>query len=205
MRTMKTIFKSVVLVLIIGVFLTGCGASGTKILIKTDQYKPSFNAGEFSRYKGKRAVLANFHNQAANTTTWGYSSGDKKVYYEGNERLESYFWTCFQKSFKHVGVKLVDYVHDPNYAVRYWWGVAGYRAPKGVSEFQMVLTSLTDEAFTFKVLVFRDGETKLEKEMSVKMAAVATDNAADLEKRSYRLVDPAFVMILRDKDFQRVF
>ena len=199
------VLKGILVALVAGVFLAGCGASGTKVLIKTDQYKPSFNAGEFSRYKGKKAVLANFHNQAANTTSWGYSSGDKKFYYEGNERLESYFWSCFKKSFAHVGVQLVDYVYDPNSAVRYWWGVAGYRAPKGVPEFQMVLTSLTDQDFTFKVYVFRDGETKLEKEMTVKTAAAATDDAAELEKRSYRLVDQAFVTILRDRDFQRVF
>jgi len=39
----------------------------------------------------------------------------------------------------------------------------------------------------------------------VKTQPASTDNAADLEKRSYRLVDQAFVTILRDRDFQRVF
>ncbi|MFO7569230.1 MAG: hypothetical protein R6W75_05485 [Smithellaceae bacterium] len=204
MRT-SSAFKTLLLVLTVSVCLAGCGASGTKILIKNDQYKPAFNAGEFNRYKGKKAVLSNFHNQAGNTTNWGYSSGDKKFYYEGNEKLESYLAGCFRKSFRHVGVQLVDYIHDPSYAVRYWWGVAGYRAPKGVPEFQLVLMSLTDEEFKFKVLVFRDGETRLNKEMRVTMSPVATTDVASLEQRSYRLVDHAFVAILRDRDFQRVF
>jgi hypothetical protein len=199
------VFKSILVAGVIGLFLTGCGASGTKILIKNDQYKPAFSAGEFSRYKGKKAVLSNFQNQAGNTTAWGYSSGDKKFFYEGNEKLESYFWTCFKKSFGHVGVQLVDYVHDPSYGVHYWWGVAGYRPPKGVAEFQLILTSLTDQEFKFRVLVFRDGEAKLDKEMSVSMPATTATDAAALEARSYRLVDHAFVTILRDRDFQRAF
>ncbi len=197
--------KRLVLVCLSALVLTGCGASGKKIVMKADSYTPSFKASEFSRYKGKKAVLANFHNQAQNTTNWGYSSADKKISYEGTERLESHFASCFQKSFKHIGVNLVDYVHDPAYTVRTWWGVAGYRAPKGVPEFQLILTSLNDSEFKFRALVFRDGETKLDKEMSVSMAAAGTDDPAALEKRAYSLVDSAFVTILRDRDFQKVF
>jgi hypothetical protein len=39
----------------------------------------------------------------------------------------------------------------------------------------------------------------------VTMAAAGTDNTADLENRTYRLVDLAFTAIMKDKDFQRVF
>jgi hypothetical protein len=69
----------------------------------------------------------------------------------------------------------------------------------------MTLTSLTDQEFSFKVYVYKNGETKLEKDFTVKMAAAGTENVADLERRSYRLVDLAFTTIMKDKEFQRVF
>lgn len=133
--------------------------------------------------------------------------------YEGDATLESYYWNCFRKAFKHVGVNLTDYAYagGPNpYHHGYWgWGYApppeAARAARGVPEFQLILTSMTDQEFSFKVLLYRDGNTKLDKDFIVKMAAAATDNTADLEKRSYRLVDLAFTTIMKDKDFQRAF
>ena len=37
------------------------------------------------------------------------------------------------------------------------------------------------------------------------MRVASTENVADLEKRTYRLVDLAFTTFMKDKDFQRVF
>ena len=90
----------------------------------------------------------------------------------------------------------------------YWWGApgpGGYRAPRGVAEFQFVLLSLTDQELKFKVQVFRDGETRLDKDYTVTMAPAASEDAATLERRGYQLVDLAFTTILRDRDFQKVF
>ncbi len=154
-------------------------------------------------------VLASFQNQAQNTKSWGYYSADNKYMYEGNATLETYYWSCFQKAFRHIGVNVVDYLSDDRYDHhRYWWGAPGpgaHRAPKGISEFQMILTSMTDQEFKFKVLIFKNGETKLDKSFAVTMPPAGTDKIPDLERRSYRLVDAAFTTIIKDKDFRRVF
>ena len=157
-------------------------------------------------------IIAGFSNQAGNTKAWSYNSADNKYMYEGDAKLENYYWYCFQKAFRYIGVNVVDYTYGGGprpYYHSYWWGYApppeGARAGRGVPEFGMTLTSLTDQEFSFKVYVYKNGETKLEKDFTVKMAAAGTDNPANLEKRSYRLVDLAFTTILKDKDFQRVF
>lgn len=206
-------WNSIIVLCIIGLFLTGC-ASGTKITMTQEKYSPSFRTADYNRYKGKKLVLSSFFNQAQNTKTYNYFSPDKKLTYEGNVSLENLYLSGFTKAFKHIGVNLVDYTFDDSYRNRpgyrhgYWWGApgpGGYKAPKGVPEFQFILLSMTDQELKFKVLVFKEGETKLEKEFTVTMPAVATDNVAELEKRGYRLVDLAFTTIMRDRDFQRVF
>jgi len=208
-------WKSIFLVCFIGLFLSGCGAAGSKITMKHSKYSPSFSSGDYSRYKGKKLILAYFTNQAQNTKSWSYNSADNKHTYEGDDKLESYYWYCFGKAFKHIGVSIVDYNYGGGarpYGYRHGYGYGwGYvpppeaaRAAKGVPEFGMTLTSLTDQEFSFKVYLYKNGETKLEKDLTVKMAAAGTDNVADLEKRSYRLVDLAFTTIMKDKDFQRV-
>ena len=129
--------------------------------------------------------------------------------YESNDHLQNYFWYCFEKAFKYVGVNVVDYQTDGQYYHhRYWWGTPGpgaYRTPKGVSEFQLILTSVTDQEFKFKVLVFKNGEMKLDKAFSVTIPPAGTNEVPELEKRAYRLVDVAFTAIMKDRDFRRVF
>jgi hypothetical protein len=206
------ILNSIILICILGFFLAGCATVGsTKITMNYDKYSPSFRAGDYSYMKGKKVILSTFSNQAQNTKAWSYSSVDNKYMYEGNATLESYYSYCFKKAFRHIGVKVVDYQYDDrdyHYHHHYWWGYPGpgsYRAPKGVPEFQFVLTSLTDQEFKFKVLLFRNGETKLDKSYTVTMPPAGTDKITDLERRSYRLVDLAFTAIMKDGDFRRVF
>lgn len=201
--------KGIIVCCIIGLFLAGC-AGGTKVVTTQEKYSPSFKAGEFSRYKGKKLVLSSFFNQAANTKAYAYFSPDKKLTYEVNIQLETFYYNSFQKAFKQIGVNLVDYSYDDRHAYRhhYWWGVpgpGGYRAPKGVSEFQFTLLSMTDQEFKFKVMLFKEGESKFDKEYTVTMAAATSDNPAELEKRAYQLVDLAFTTILRDREFSRAF
>ena len=197
----------------IALFLAGC-ASGTKVTTTQEKYVPSFKSGDFSRYKGKKVILANFANQAQNTKTYSYFSPDKKLTYEFNVSLEQFYWNCFQKAFRHIGVTQTDYVYDEEYNRRYgyrhgwWWGApgpGGYRAPKGASEFQLYLLSITDQEFRFKVMVVRDGASKFDKEYTVTMAAATTESPSDLEKRAYQMVDLSFTTIMRDKEFQKVF
>jgi len=189
--------------------LGGC-ASGTKIILTQEKYSPSFRAADFARYKGKKLVLASFFNQAQNTKTYNYFSPDKKLNYEGNVSLENLYLNGFTKAFKHIGVTLVDYVYDEDYRnPRNWWwgypGPSGYRAPKGVPELQFIVLSMTDQELTFKIILFKDGQTKLDKDLTVKMAPAATEDVAALEKRGYQMVDLAFTTIMRDRDFQRAF
>lgn len=189
--------------------LGGC-ASGTKIVLTQEKYSPSFRAAEFARYKGKKLVLGSFFNQAQNTKTYNYFSPDKQLNYEGNVSLENLYLNGFTKAFKHIGVTLVDYVYDEDYrGPRHWWwgypGPAGYRAPKGVPELQFTLLSMTDQELTFKIILFKDGQTKLDKDLTVKMAPAATEDVTALEKRGYQMVDLAFTTIMRDRDFQRAF
>mgnify|MGYP000234296238 FL=1 len=206
----KTLFLNIFLVGILGIFLAGCATtSGTKVSMSYDKYSPSFKASSYSYLKGKKVVLSSFQNQAQNTKSWGYYSADNKYMYEGNATLESYYWYCFQKAFRHIGVRIVEYQSDDRYYHhRYWWGAPGpgaYKAPKGVPEFQMILISMTDQEFKFKTLIFKNGETKLDKEFTVTMPPAGTDKIPELERRSYRLVDAAFTKIIKDKDFRRVF
>jgi len=203
-------WKSVIVFGILGLFLAGC-AGGTKVVTTQEKYSPSFKAGEFSRYKGKKMVLSSFFNQAQNTKAYAYFSPDKKLTYEVNIQLETFYYNSFQKAFRHVGVNLVDYSYDDRHPYRhhhYWWGVPGpgaYRAPKGVSEFQFTLLSMTDQEFRFKVTLFKEGESKFDKEYTVTMAAATSENPAELEKRAYQLVDLAFTTVLRDREFSRAF
>jgi hypothetical protein len=208
--------NSIILACIIALFLAGCGAAGSKITMKQGKYTPQFRSGDYGHYKGKKLILAGFTNQAGNTKSYSYNSADNKYMYEGDAQLESYYWSCFKKAFRHIGVNIVDYNYGGgprpygyHHRYGYGWGYAPppeeARAAKGVPEFGMTLTSITDQEFSFKVFLYKNGETKLEKDFTVKMSAAGTDNVADLEKRSYRLVDLAFTTIMRDKDFQRVF
>jgi len=204
----KTLSPSrIVCGIVIFLFIAGC-ASGTKVTVTQDKYTPAFRSGDFSRLKGKKIILANFYNQAQNTKTYNYFSADKKVYYEASTSLESYFWYCFQKAFKYAGAHLVDYDASGYRGPRaYWWGVPPPRTThtNGIPEFQLGLLSLTDQEFKFKAFIFKNGETKFEKEYTINMKAVATENIAELEKGSYRLVDLAFVTIMRDREFQKAF
>ena len=214
---MKNIFTrgNIILICIIGLFVAGCATVGSsKILMKQGKYTPSFHSSDYSRYKGKKLIIAGFTNQAANTKAWSYNSADSKYMYEGDAQLESYYGSCFHKAFRHIGVNLVDYNYGGGprpygYHHRYGWGYApppeAARAARGVPEFGMTLTSLTDQEFSFKVYMYKNGETKLEKDFTVKMSAAGTDKVGELEKRSYRLVDLAFTTIMKDRDFQRVF
>lgn len=192
--------------------LLGCGAGGgMKVALKQDNYKPGFKSGEFSRYRGKTVVLDNFINQAANTTSWSYASADKKFTYEASEHLESYMWYCFKKAFDYTGMKVLDASYGGQYPYYHpWgWGPRPYQqqvaAPKGVSDFQIVLKSLTDQEWIVQVLVFKNGETKLQKDYTVTVPPTASQDKAELEQRAYRTVDQLVTTVFRDREFQKAF
>lgn len=154
--------------------------------------------------------MDNFINQAGNTTSWGYSSADKKVTYEAPVHLESYLWSCFQKAFQHAGINVLDqtyggYAHPYH---PYWWGAAPpprAQAPRGVVEFQLVLTSMTDQECKFQILLFKNGEIKFQKDYAVTMPPSSSTDPKELEKRSYRLIDQMVTSVFKERDFQKAF
>jgi hypothetical protein len=120
------------------------------------------------------------------------------------------YWRCFQKSFRHIGVNLVDYRYDRSQPTSHdWWGKApnraGSQASHSIPEFQLTLLAMTDQELKFKVIILRGGESNFDKDYTVSMAAATTDDVAELEKRGYQLVELAFTTILNDRDFQKVF
>lgn len=185
--------------------MIGCVTGGTKVTIKNDNYSPGFRSSEIGR-KGKAVIMSNFINQAANTTSWGYHSADKKVTYEATAHLESYLWSCFQKAFQHAGLKVQDQYYGYHL---YWWGPgpgpARTQAARGITEFQLVLKSMTDQECTFQILLFKNSETKFQKDFIVKMPPASTEDAKELEKRAYRMVDQMVTAVFRDREFQKVF
>jgi hypothetical protein len=204
----KSAMNYIIFAVVVCFFIIGC-AAGSKIMMSSDRYSPSFRSSDFSRLKGKKLILSSFYNQAQNTKAWSYNSADNKYLYEGNAQLETYYWNCFYKAFKHAGVNLLDYTYAGYRGPHpYWWGAAPPpQAPqaKGIPEFQLILTSLTDQEFRFKALLLKDGQTKFEKEFTVTMKSAGTENVGELEKRSYNLVDIAFTTIMKDHEFQKSF
>jgi hypothetical protein len=207
---MKRLFTPIVYLacLMTVLFMVGCVAGGTKVAIKQDSYAPGFRSSDISR-KGKTVIMDNFINQAGNTSQWSYSSADKKVTYEAPVHLESYLWYCFQKAFKHAGIKVLDQTAGGAYPYYHpWWGAppaARVQAPRGVTEFQLVLTSMTDQECKFQILLFKNGETKLQKDYTVTMQPTSSTDAKELEKRSYQMVDQMVITIFKDSDFRRAF
>lgn len=195
-------------ILVAVVLLFGCGAAGgVKVAVKQDQYNPGFRAADAGRLKGKRVALSSFINRAENTKTWNFYSPDRKLVYETSAPLESFFWDCYQKAFRHAGAKVVDY---PAAAYRgpgpWWYGgphPAAVAAPKGVPEFQLVLLSVTDQEVKFQAFVFKDGVETFQKSYQVTMPPPASQDARDLEKRAFALVDLTFTTLVRDRDFQK--
>ncbi len=202
-----------VLCLLAAAVLCGCGG-GTKVVIKQENYAPAFRAGDFGRLKGKTVILDNFTNQAANTKRSGYYSADNKFYYETTNNLESHIWYCFQKAFQHAGMKVYDQsygyygYHHPYHP--YWWGYVPppprqQGAFKDAVEFQLVLTSMTDQECKFQVLLFRKGEEKFRKDYTVTLPAPSSQDPKELENNAYRLIDQMVAAVFRDKEFRKVF
>jgi hypothetical protein len=67
------------------------------------------------------------------------------------------------------------------------------------------LTSLTDQECKFQVSLFKNGESRFQKDFTVTMTPAQTQDVRDLEKRAYRMVDLVFAAIMKDRDFQKAF
>lgn len=189
---MGRIFGKAVLLLACILALTGCPrVGGTKVFIKQTSYNPSFETSNLSAYKGKTLHFSSVTNNAANTSIWDYYSIDSKYAYEASPALQTYFWDCFVKSFNRIGVTTLA---SP-------WTGGTETAP----ELQIVLNSVSDQKLVFSVNLIRPGEAMFQKEFTVESPPAGTTDLAELEKRSYRLVDDAFTAMVGDPGFRKAF
>ncbi len=171
--------------------LTGCPRGGTKVFIKQTSYNPSFATANLSAYKGKPLYFSSVTNNAADTSIWDYYSVDSQYAYEASPALQTYFWDCFVRSFNRIGVRTLV---TP-------WTAGTETSP----ELQIVLNSVTDQKFVFSVTLIKPGESTFQKEYTVVAPPAGTADLAELEKRSYRLVDDAFMAMVGDPEFRKAF
>jgi len=186
----RIVFKTVLLFACFLAF-TGCNKGGTKVFIKQNVYVPSFETANLSAYKGKTIYFSSVKNDAANTSIWDYYSADSLYVYEATPSLESYFWDCFIKSFNRIGV--ITLVTP--------WTAGTETAP----ELKIVLTSVSDLKFVFGVYLVKPGESTFQKEYTVETPPAGTTDIAELEKRSYRMADAAFMAMVGDPEFRKAF
>ncbi|MBI4633658.1 MAG: hypothetical protein HY742_07195 [Deltaproteobacteria bacterium] len=190
MRNLRYVRIIVISVLLFFLVLPLQACKRIEVLIKQDRYAPSFQPSEYSKYKGKSIYLAGIANRAENTYSGAYQSPDRWITYKSQiSALDIFFWDCFDKAFRSVGMGV--HVHGA--------------PPKGVPEFRLALLSLNDQVFSYKVTLLKDGFQLFEKNYTVNVRpAVQTDDIA-LEQRAYALIDLAFTVILEDPEFSRNF
>jgi hypothetical protein len=187
---MGRIFGKAILLFACFLALTGC-RGGTKVFIKQTSYNPSFATANLSAYKGKALYFSYVTNNAANTSIWDYYSADTKYAYEASPALQTYFWDCFVKSFNRIGVITL--------------ASAGPAGTETTPELQIVLNSVSDQKFVFTANLIKPGESTFQKEFTVETPPAGTADLAELEKRSYRLVDDAFMAMVGDPAFRKAF
>jgi hypothetical protein len=64
---------------------------------------------------------------------------------------------------------------------------------------------MTDQESRFQVLLLKNGENKFQKDYTVTVQPISSQDAKELEKGAYKLVDQMITTIFRDRDFQKVF
>lgn len=168
--------------------IAGCGPGGTKVVIQQGLYNPAVDAPNLAAYKGKAVYFPSVTNQANDTTIWSYYSADKKYYYEATPALQTYVWDCFVKAFNRIGVRAL-----------------ATPAMESTKELNVILNSVTDQKLVFSVTLTPLGESAFQKQFTVEAPPVETSDLKELEMRSYRLIDSAFLTMVTDPEFRKAF
>jgi hypothetical protein len=174
-------------ILIFLTFFTLACSTPPRAYVQLNQYKyiPSFSASGYPGYKGAQLNLLNFTNTAMNTNIFHYYSPDRSVYYESQQLLSSYLWYTFKDAFNYAGIRVFDNV----------------RTMPGVPDFHLIMLSMNDRSFEFRVNITKDGITTLQRIYTVTMPGYDSYDVAALEKNAYSMIDKAVVAVLSDPGF----
>ncbi len=178
-------FKAFFALAIFALFTLGC--PGPRAYVQLNQYKyiPSLTAANYPALKGAQLNLLNFTNTAMNTNIFHYYSPDRSVYYETPQLLSSYLWYTFRDAFSQAGIRVFENV----------------RTMTGVADFHLIMLSMSDRTFEFRVNMTRDGITIMQKIYTVNMADANSIDPYVLEKNAYAMIDKSVETVLKDHDF----
>ncbi len=178
-------FKACSVLVLLALFTLGC--VNPKAYVQLNQYKyiPSFSPANYPALKGAQVNLLNFTNTAMNTNIFHYYSPDRNVYYETPQLLSSYLWYTFRDAFNQAGIRIHENV----------------RTMPAIADFHLIMLSMTDRSFEFRVNMTRDGVTILQKIYTVNMADTNSLDPAVLEKNAYAMIDKSVKTVLNDPDF----
>lgn len=172
-----------VALLLTSVLLGGCG--GPTVYLNSDHFKPQFDAGSLSSYRGKAILLRGFENADNNTTIFMYPRSGPRRY--GGPVLTSYFWYCFRTGFEHLGIRVFEET----------------QAPPNLPIVDVKLVRLEENGYTVTVHVLGGaGQMPLEKQYTVNAPPVTSEQPGDLEAHAYRMTSDLILQIATDPQFQ---
>ena len=189
---------------VIGLFLLLTSCQITTVNLNTDlkdynvqlylkEYTPKFS-GPIPVYKGRKMCLANIRNDAQNTTNFSYYSKDNKVQYllsnQANTHIQlipSFFWYAYQKAFEHAGIQTFP------------------RCGTDMPELWIIFKSFDDEELRFRIALYENRETIVEKELTISLPPVENRSPEVLKNRAYEMIDLTITTILKDSGFQAGF
>jgi len=177
--------RAVSILIIVALFVCGCASPKAYVQLNQYKYIPSISAANFPGLKGTQLNLLNFTNAALNTNIFHYYSPDRSVYYEAPQFLSSFLWYVFRDAFNQAGVRVSE----------------NMRTIPTVPEFHLIMLSMTDRTFEFRVNVTKDGAPILQKIYTVQMAGANSYDPVVLEKNAYAMLDKSVAAVLNDPDF----
>lgn len=163
----------------------GCG--GPTVYLNSDHFRPQFDPGSLSSYRGKAVLLRGFENVDQNTTIFTYPRSGPRRY--GGPALTSYFWYCFRTGFEHIGLRVFE----------------EGQAPANIPVMDVKLVRLGEDSYTFAVrLLGGAGQMPLDKQYTASAPPVTSQLPADLEARAYRITSDLILQITMDPQFQAI-
>ncbi|MBN2041747.1 MAG: hypothetical protein JW864_17050 [Spirochaetes bacterium] len=168
--------------------ITGCallpGCGGKNIYLSSSNYTPHPKIVNLTEYKNAKIYIGGFSNNAGNTDRYNYYGPNSDATYETESLLVDYFWYCFVKAFKEMGISVNE----------------DYDAPL----LYLMLNSMTDEECTFDINLYKGDDLVFVKEFTVKIPPTDPESKdlAVLERNAYKMINTAIAKILYDNNFK---